>query len=166
MKRKVWIIMIAVVALLAILFVPIPSGTAKDGGTRVYSALTYKIVDWNHLYDDGTFDKTKVYFGSDRWKSLDELFLKESETIENVVRGEIVEIRGVSALIEPIEGEWERSCSDRISFSIQGFEEIGAKEGSIVEVTYRGGVMESYPAQIFATGWRMIEQSPKKAREI
>lgn len=45
MKKKIWIC-IAGVVLLAILFVPIPSGTYKDGGTRAYSALTYKIVKW------------------------------------------------------------------------------------------------------------------------
>ena len=39
MKKKIWIC-IAGVVLLAILFVPIPSGTYKDGGTRTYSALT------------------------------------------------------------------------------------------------------------------------------
>ena len=52
MKKKIWI-PILVVVILAILFVPIPSGVYKDGGTREYTALTYKIVDWNRLTDGG-----------------------------------------------------------------------------------------------------------------
>ena len=62
MKKKIWI-PILVVVILAILFVPIPSGAYKDGGTREYTALTYKIVDWNRLTDGGgIYEKTKVYF--------------------------------------------------------------------------------------------------------
>lgn len=48
MKKKTWIVLII---LLLILFIPIPSGTYKDGGTRVYTALTYKIVKWKRLID-------------------------------------------------------------------------------------------------------------------
>ena len=55
MKKKIWII-IAIAAVLAILFVPIPTGQYKDGGTREYTALTYKIVNWNRLTEDGTYD--------------------------------------------------------------------------------------------------------------
>ncbi|MBO5939311.1 MAG: hypothetical protein J6Q82_07445 [Clostridia bacterium] len=155
MKKKILGIILVTVVLLAILFVPIPSGTLKDGGTRVYSALTYKIVDWNRMYEDETFDETKIYFGADQRKTVDELFAQEEETIDKFVCGEIIEMHGTSVLIRPLEGEWERRSADRISFNIQGFEEIGAKVGSVVEVTYRGGVMESYPAQIRATRWRM-----------
>lgn len=46
MKKKVWI-PIVIVVLLAILVIPIPTGVYKDGGTREYTALTYKVVDWN-----------------------------------------------------------------------------------------------------------------------
>ena len=61
MKKKIWI-PIVIVALLAILVIPIPTGVYKDGGTREYTALTYKIVDWNRMTGDATYDKTKVYF--------------------------------------------------------------------------------------------------------
>ena len=44
MKKKIWI-PIVIALLLAILVVPIPTGVYKDGGTREYTALTYKIVD-------------------------------------------------------------------------------------------------------------------------
>jgi len=155
MKKKLWLPIVITVALLAVLFVPIPNGQMRDGGTKVYSALTYKIIAWNRLYDDGKYTATKVYFGADAWKSVDDLFAEEEPYIETVVRATIVEINGSSVLIEPLEDEWERASADRISFSADGFEDIGAEVGSVVEVTYKGAIMESYPAQIHATGWKL-----------
>ena len=73
MKKKIWII-IAIAAILAILFVPIPTGQYKDGGTREYTALTYKIVNWNRLTEDGTYDETRVYFFPNNFKSIDSLW--------------------------------------------------------------------------------------------
>ncbi len=70
-------------ALLLILFLPIPIGTIDDGGTRIYASLTYKIVKWNRLmsvYVDGeierinTYSKTSVYFLPDNFKSTNELW--------------------------------------------------------------------------------------------
>lgn len=75
MKRK---ILILCTILILILIIPIPIGPAKDGGTRRYDALTYKIVDWNHFYGDGeVFDETKVYFFPDNFLSLDDLIKRE-----------------------------------------------------------------------------------------
>jgi len=155
MKKKIWIPIVVAVVLLAILFVPIPNGQMKDGGTRVYSALTYKIVDWNRLYNDGMYSATKVYFGADAWKSIDDLFAKEEPNIESVVRATVIEINGSSVLIEPLEGEWERMSGDRIHINVSEFEDIGAEVGSVVEVTYKGNIMESYPAKINAIGWKI-----------
>jgi len=155
MKKRIWI-PIVIVVILAILFVPIPTGTMKDGGTKVYSALTYKIVKWNRLYNDDMFTETKVYFGTDSWKSIDDLFAEEQPNIDNVVRAIIIEINESSVLIEPLEGELERNSSDRIIIDVSNFADIGAKVGSLVEVTYKGLVMESYPAQIKATGWKKL----------
>ena len=155
MKKKIWIPIVVAVVLLAILFVPIPNGQMKDGGTRVYSALTYKIVDWNRLYNDEIYSATKVYFGADAWKSVDDLFAEEEPNIESVVRATVIEINGSSVLIEPLEGEWERMSGDRIRINVSEFEDIGAEVGSVVEVTYKGNIMESYPAKINAIGWKM-----------
>ena len=38
MKKKIWI-PILIVAVIAILVIPIPTGTYKDGGTREYTSL-------------------------------------------------------------------------------------------------------------------------------
>jgi len=79
MKKKIWIPIAAAVFLLAILFVPIPMGSYDDGGTREWVALTYKIVDWNRLTvqkgaESTLYEKTRVYFGADKNKSIDELW--------------------------------------------------------------------------------------------
>ncbi len=60
MKKKKWII--AAVIGLIILVVPFYSQAYKDGGTRTYTALTYKIVDFNKMLGNGEiYDKTKFY---------------------------------------------------------------------------------------------------------
>lgn len=133
MKKKIWIPIVVAVVLLAVLFVPIPMGSYDDGGTREYVALTYKIVDWNRLYNDGTYSATKVYFGADAWKSVDDLFAKEEPNIENVVRATVIEINGTSVLLEPLEGEWERMSGDRIRINVADLEDIGAEVGRSID---------------------------------
>ncbi len=75
MKKKV--IIVAAIAVLLILFFPIPKGIQKDGGTREYQALVYKLVKWNRFYDnDLCYNSTRIYFGKDAHKSIDELWWK------------------------------------------------------------------------------------------
>ena len=77
MKRKT-IIIISAIILVLILVIPMPISPMKDGGTREYVALTYKVVDWHHLYgDDKIFDETKVYFFPDNFASITELANRE-----------------------------------------------------------------------------------------
>ena len=85
MKKK--IIIPALILLALILFLPIPQGSYDDGGTRVYNALTYKIVKWNKLVSEVdengnlisnlTYRKTSVFWFSDSKKSIDELWKTE-----------------------------------------------------------------------------------------
>lgn len=57
------------------LFLPVPTGTYKDGGTKEYTSLTYKIVVWNRLVDeDTTYHKTSIFWIPDNRKSIDELW--------------------------------------------------------------------------------------------
>ena len=67
----------------------------------------------------------------------------------------VIELDEDSALVEPVETEWERQSSDRISFDISKLEDIGAEVGSVVEVSYRGEIAESDPAQIKAKSWEI-----------
>ena len=157
MKKKIWLPIIAAVVLLAVLFVPIPSGTYKDGGTREYAALTYKIVDWNKLTSDGTYDKTKIYFFPNNFKSINELWTYEEDEVEYQFNATILELSDTTALVEPLEDEDERRSSDKISFDLKGLDDIEAKVGSVVEVTYVGGMMESSPARIKAVSWKLSD---------
>ncbi len=76
-------VLIIVAILLVILFFPIPKGTLNDGGTRVYTALTYTLVQWNRIYIDEaspeavTYQKTSVYMFPNNRKSIDELWQTE-----------------------------------------------------------------------------------------
>ena len=76
MKKK----LLLFVALILILFTPVPSPVYKDGGTRAYTALTYKIVRWQRLQNNGEiFKKTKVYPIPLNFLTVDELWEKELE---------------------------------------------------------------------------------------
>lgn len=65
----------------------------------------------------------------------------------------VLEIHETSVLVEPVEGAPERNSADKISFGTGELENIGVEVGSVVEITYGGEIMESYPAQIRATKW-------------
>lgn len=81
MKKKALILIISLIALL-VLFFPIPSGALKDGGTREYTALTYKLVKWNKLISDGEIYKAwRIYPFPLNTKSVDELWQKEAANL-------------------------------------------------------------------------------------
>jgi len=162
MKKKIIITLAVVFVLLFVLFVPIPRGHLQDGGTRVYDALTYKIVRWNKVFADGSYKNTRVYFGRDRNRSIDELWDMEIQKSEEAavagsekMRATVLEIYGNSVLVEPLPGESALKSSDKITFGITDLEDIDIEAGSIVEVYYVNGIMETYPAQIHAVSWRI-----------
>ncbi len=86
-KKAKIIIPVCIAAILLFLFLPIPTGSYDDGGTREYSALTYKIVVWNkflaEVNGDGsvgdfyTYHKTSVFWFPDNYKSIDDLWKME-----------------------------------------------------------------------------------------
>ena len=154
MKKKFWIV--AAALFLAVLFVPFPKGPYKDGGTREYTALTYKIVDWNRLTADGPYQATRVYWFPDNFQSIDRLWVYEEPKVVHKFVAMVLELDNNSALVKPVTGEDELRSSDRIRFGIQGLGDIGATAGDKVEIYYTGGIMESYPAQIHAVKWELI----------
>lgn len=156
MKTKKWI-PIVIAVLLAVLVIPIPTGIYKDGDTREYSALTYKIVDWHHLTADTIYDETRVYFFPYNFKSIDELWYYEKDKVEYSFIATVLEINGISVTVQPVAESVMLSISDQISFGTTGLEKIDVAVGSVVEVTYKGDVMESYPAQIRATSWKLSD---------
>ena len=157
MKRKSWIWIVAGMLLLAILFVPMPKGQYKDGGTREYSALTYKIVDWNRLTADGVYEATKVYWFPNNFKSIDDLWANEEQEVVHKFVATILELNSTSALVQPVEGENELRSADKIHLGIADLGDIDAQVGSDVEIYYTGGIKESYPAQIHAVKWELAK---------
>lgn len=154
MKKKIWL-PIAVAAVLAILLVPIPRSPYKDGGTRAYTALTYKIVRWNRMTTDGVYKATKVYWIPDNFKSIDELWAYEEREVVHRFVARVLELDAATALVQPVEGEEELQSSNKIAVNITQLGDIGAQVGSEVEIYYTGGIMESYPAQINAVKWEL-----------
>ena len=51
-RVRPWMIVVPLL-LAAVLFLPLPTGIIKDGGTREYRALTYKIVSWHAIAGNG-----------------------------------------------------------------------------------------------------------------
>ncbi len=87
MKKKIWIPIVIIVAVLAILFVPIPQGAYDDGGTREWVSLTYKIVDWNRISADGVYEEVRFYGPADKNKSIDELWEREMQKKDILLSG-------------------------------------------------------------------------------
>ena len=155
MAKKILVLILATVLLLAVLFVPIPKSPGRNGGTREYSALTYKIVDWNRLTTDGVYDATKFYWFPNNFKSIDELWTYEEQEVIHKFVATVIEISENSVLVEPVVGEEELQSSHKISVNTASLGDIGAEVGSDVEIYYTGGIMETYPAQINAIKWAM-----------
>lgn len=155
MKKKTWLYIAAGALLLAILFAPIPIGPYKDGGTREYSALTYKAVKWQRDTGSDVYKATKVYWLPNNFKSLDELWAGEESYVPHHFTATVLELASGHALVQPVEGEMEAGVGSSISVSIAGLEDIGAQVGSDVEIYYTGNILETAPARLRPTRWEM-----------
>lgn len=153
MKKNLWLVIL--IAVLVVLALPIPTGTYKDGGTKEYTALTYKIVDWHRMTGDTIYDETRVYFFPYNFKSIDGLWYYEEDKVEHTFVATVAEINDSSVTVEPAENSAILMSADKVCFGISDLEKIDAKVGSVVKVTYKGSVMESYPAQVNAIRWEL-----------
>lgn len=157
MKKKVWIIVLIAVLVLAL--IPIPTGGYKDGGTRVYQALTYKIVDWNRMYGDGTYNETRVYFIPDCWRSIDSLWALEEENAEHTLRGTVKEIHGERVTVTAA----DPNHTGDFSFSISELDPLQIAIGTRLRITYMGNIRETDPAQISVVSWDLdMDHRPAK----
>ena len=68
---------------------------------------------------------------------------------------QVIEYTDNWVLVEPLEGEAERSSADKISFGTQNLDSLDIQVGTKVVITYGGEIMESYPAQIIPISWRL-----------
>ncbi|MBO4218419.1 MAG: hypothetical protein IKX74_00575 [Erysipelotrichaceae bacterium] len=69
-----------IIALLLILLCPYSIVRYRDGGTRDYKALLYRVVVWNRLMEEepGIYHRISIYFYPDTRRSIDELWQLES----------------------------------------------------------------------------------------
>lgn len=157
MQKKVILTVLIAALFLAVLFVPIPQSPYEDGGTREYTALTYKVVRWHRLSADGVHEATRVYWFPDNFKSIDDLWACEEQKVVHKFVATILELDSTSALVQPVEGEDELRSADKIHLGIADLGDIGAQVGSQVEISYSGAIMEAYPAQIHAVAWKIAK---------
>ena len=146
-----------IIGVLAILFTPIPTVAYKDGGTKVYSALTYKIVDWNRITGESIYSKTRVYFFPNNFRTIDDLWVEEFIENLNSFNATVLEINKNSVLVAPFGDGDGISGIDKVEFSTANLPKLDIKVGSKIKVAYNGQVMYSYPAQINASSWEIIE---------
>lgn len=64
--------------------------------------------------------------------------------------GTVIESKVGYVIVEPDESEEERKSADKISISLGEHSDVLYHVGTRVKVTYTGGIMETYPAQINA----------------
>lgn len=129
---------------------PKTEGGRQEGEVR--SCLLYE-----EIYEEGLADrvresnrKIEAYYA--------EMDAQKNNWLDCKFVATVIEVHENSVLLEPVEGEPELRSSDRISMSTSQLANIGAQVGSTVEVTYTGEIMESYPAQIIATDWKLIQE--------
>ena len=144
--------------------------TTDDGGSGIYYGLGYKVkIEKTISAEYGpTLVRVEMYM-FDKFiagaiadindDSNDEDYKKiEEEQYEFVAT--IIGVYDSAILVEPEEGSNERKSSDKISMGItrptneiNDFYVVGNK----VKITYNGVIMESYPAQIFATKIELVK---------
>lgn len=73
---------------------------------------------------------------------------KQTVPAANVCKATVTEVKGNTMLVRPVDGSWELSSADQFSLSASLLDEdVTPAIGMTLEITYDGGVMETYPAQ-------------------
>lgn len=74
-------------------------------------------------------------------------------------RGKVLEVHEKYVLVEPLEGENERNCSDKIEVSFWNLKQVPEIAiGDILEIVYDGMIQETYPARITGTSAIRIQE--------
>ena len=71
----------------------------------------------------------------------------------------VLEINDNNVLVEPCADEAIYQSADRITFSTANLGDIGVAVGDTLTITFNGIVLESYPAQITASKWAILEKA-------
>lgn len=86
---------------------------------------------------------------------------------ETVFWARVLSVEDGAMLVEPVEGSAELASADRISVTLEHMAPSPEPQvGDIVEITYNGEILESYPAQLGAVyGITVAEQAEKQELE-
>ncbi len=73
--HKIKIKIILIIVGLLILFVPFSAKTYKDGGTKTYTSLTYKMIFWNELQNGNPYARKvfQLVLFPNNFKSIDDI---------------------------------------------------------------------------------------------
>lgn len=154
----------AVVIILLILLFPIPKGTCKDGGTKEFQAILYKIVKWNRMYeDDLCYNSLRIYFGKRAHRSVEELWWEINPKdmpvdgpggidpySEPFIDAEVVREDENSFLVEYYEGSGDDTFLTRAVIPRKEGDKVcdKVKTGDVIRFYYDGEILETYPMQI------------------
>lgn len=86
----------------------------------------------------------------------------DENTNETTFTAKVLEVTDNTITVEPVEGSNELNSADKITLDKLDADVI---VGDNVKITYNGGIMESYPAQITATKVEKIEDAAQPTPE-
>ena len=160
MKKSLTILLIIAVlgGVIALLAIPGREVLLDDGGSRYRKSVLYMEADWYYVTTTGDQTIHRVYWFPETLKSVSELHDEARVDLKDQFIARILEINGSSVLVELEEASAKRYSTDKISFGITELENLDVQVGSRVKVTFGGEIMESYPAQIKAMAWELLEK--------
>lgn len=153
----VLIIFVAVLGIVALLLIPGEEHLLDDGGSRFRKSALRMEAEWFYYTPSGGQTVSRVYWFPETLKSVTELKNEAHQYLVSRFEATVLEINDTSVLVELDAHYAQYYGSDKISFGIADLEELAVQVGARVEVTFDGEIMESYPAQIKATGWKLVE---------
>ena len=116
--------------------------TYRDGGTKEYYGLGYKVIDFNRI--DG-YDEMKIGSWLMKYEDIANEIL--SPQLDSTINAVVVEVHEKGMTVMDLE-DGNRLIT--VGFTDEG--NIGFKQGQEISIRYSGTIMESYPAQLGNVG--------------
>ena len=112
--------------------------TYRDGGTKEYYGLGYKVIDFNRI--DG-YDEMKIGSWLMKYEDIANEIL--SPQLDSTINAVVVEVHEKGMTVMDFE---DGNSLITVGFTDEG--NIGFKQGQEISIRYSGTIMESYPAQL------------------
>lgn len=116
--------------------------TYRDGGTKEYYGLGYKVIDFNRI--DG-YDEMKIGSWLMKYEDIANEIL--SPQLDSTINAVVVEVHEKGMTVMDLE---DGNSLITVGFTDEG--NIGYKQGQEISIRYSGTIMESYPAQLGNVG--------------